>query len=121
MGPIRGMLATSGVNEQKWRVLRALQENGPLELTILAQEACLLLPSLTRMVQPMADEGLVTRTTPSEDRRKSVLAITPAGEALIHSHSAESNAIFEAIEAQLGKEDLELLLDLLESLRNLHL
>ncbi len=26
MGPIRDMLATSGVNEQKWRVLRVLQE-----------------------------------------------------------------------------------------------
>ena len=121
MEPIRGMLATSGVNEQKWRVLRALQESGPLELTNLAQEACLLLPSLTRMVRPMADEGLVFRTTPEEDRRKVVLAITPVGEALILSHSAKSNAIFDAIERQFGKENLEQLLDLLEDLRKLEL
>ena len=46
MGPIREMLATSGVNEQKWRVLRVLQEQGPMDLTPLAEEASLLLPSL---------------------------------------------------------------------------
>jgi len=121
MGPIRGMLANSGVNEQKWRVLRALQENGPLELTMLAQQACLLLPSLTRMIRPMAKEGLVVRNTPEKDRRKVVLAITPVGMALIHSYNAESNAIFAAIEQQFGQNRLEQLLDMLDDLRNLDL
>jgi len=121
MGPIRGMLANSGVNEQKWRVLRALQENGPLELTMLAQQACLLLPSLTRMIRPMAEEGLVVRNTPEKDRRKVVLAITPVGMTLIHSYNAESNAIFAAIEQQFGQNRLEQLLDMLDDLRKLDL
>jgi homoprotocatechuate degradation regulator HpaR len=119
MGPIREMLATSGINEQKWRVLRVLQESGPLELTVLATEASLLLPSLTRMVRPMEDEGLVTRSTPAEDRRKVVLAIAPAGEALVLAHSAESRAIFDRIEQRFGAQRLDLLLDLLDDLRHL--
>jgi homoprotocatechuate degradation regulator HpaR len=119
MGPIREMLASSGVNEQKWRVLRVLQESGPMELTVLAGEAVLLLPSLTRMVRPMEKEGLVSRTTPPEDRRKVVLAITPAGKALVRAHAAESQAIFETIEARFGHDRLEALLDLLEALRQL--
>lgn len=119
MGPIRDMLASSGVNEQKWRVLRVLQESGPLELTPLAQEACLLLPSLTRMARTMEDEGLVTRAVPPEDRRKVVLAITPAGEALVRAHSAESRAIFDEIERRFGRARMEELLDLLEELRQL--
>lgn len=121
MGPLREMLATSGVTEQKWRVLRVLHEGGPLELGQVASGACLLLPSLTRMVPPMVDEGLIARHTPPEDRRKTVLTITPAGVALIHAHAARSAAIFARIEARFGAARLEQLLDLLEALQTLDL
>ncbi|QYZ69128.1 homoprotocatechuate degradation operon regulator HpaR [Neotabrizicola shimadae] len=121
MGPIREMLAESGVNEQKWRVLRVLQERGPLELTALAAEACLLLPSLTRMTRPMLDEGLISRSTPEDDRRKTIVAITPAGETLIRIHAAESARIFARIETEFGAGRLEQLLDLLEDLQRLEL
>lgn len=121
MSPIREMLASSGINEQKWRVLRVLQEGGPLELSQVAAEACLLLSSLTRMVGPMVDEGLITRTTPPEDRRKSVIAIAPAGEALVQAHSRESRAILDKIESEFGRDKLDLLLDLLQDLRGLDL
>ena len=121
MGPMRAILADSGLNEQKWRVLRVLLEKGPMELTPLAHEACLLLPSLTRMVPPMEAEGLVTRTTPPEDRRKVLLAITAKGEAQVRSHLAEVRAVIDEIEAHLGHERLEMLLDLLEEMRELQL
>lgn len=121
MEPIREMLVASGVNEQKWRVLRILEEQGPMELSHLARDACLLLSSLTRMVRPLEDEGLVTRSTPPDDRRKSVLTITPSGAALIEAHSAQSAAIFRQIEASFGKDRLETLLDLLEDLQKIDL
>lgn len=119
MGPIRVMLASSGVNEQKWRVLRVLQERGPSELTQLADEACLLLPSLTRIAKAMEEDGLISRTTPGDDRRKSIAAITAAGEALIRTHSAQSAQIFARIERDFGADRLEELLDLLEALQAL--
>lgn len=121
MGPIREMLAQSGVNEQKWRVLRVVQERGPSELSVVAEEACLLLPSLTRMVRPLEEDGLIRRETPEEDRRKVVIAVTPAGEALIRAHAAQSAAIFQRIEAEYGREKLDSLLDLLDDLRKLDL
>jgi homoprotocatechuate degradation regulator HpaR len=121
MGPIRDMLATSGVNEQKWRILRVLQERGPLELSQVAAEACLLLSSLTRMVGPMVEEGLISRSTPPEDRRKSIVAITPEGLALVQAHAGQSAAILGRIEAEFGHEQLEQLLDLLEELQKLDL
>jgi homoprotocatechuate degradation regulator HpaR len=121
MGPLRDMLATSGVNEQKWRVLRVLQEKGPQELTQVAAEAVLLLSSLTRMVGPMVDEGLITRMTPPEDRRKTVVAITPAGLALVNAHAGQSAAILGRIEAEIGRDRFEHLLDLLEDLQKLDL
>lgn len=121
MGPIRDMLSNSGVNEQKWRVLRVLQEKGPQELSQVATEAVLLLSSLTRMVGPMVEEGLISRTTPPEDRRKTVVAITAAGLDLVNAHAGQSAAILGRIEAEFGHDRLEQLLDLLEDLQRLDL
>lgn len=121
MVPIRDMLVSSGINEQRWRVLRVLEERGPMELTLLAAEACLLLPSLTRMIRPMEDEGLVTRATPESDRRKAVITITAAGRQLIRAHSGESAAILARIEAEFGRDRLDTLLNLLEDLQALDL
>ena len=121
MGPIREMLSHSDINEQKWRVLRVLDERGPSELTVVAKEACLLLPSLTRIIRAMEDEGLATRATDKGDRRKSIATITEAGRALIVAHMAESNAIFARLERDFGHDKLEELLDLLDELQTLDL
>jgi len=117
MGPIREMLAQSNINEQKWRVLRVLDEQGPLELTMLAHEACLLLPSLTRMTKAMEEERLITRVTDPKDRRRSITSITDEGRRLILDHADESNAIFARLEERFGRKKLDQLLDLLEELR----
>lgn len=121
MGPIREFLAQSGINEQGWRVLRVLDERGPLELSILAQEACLLLPSLTRIARNMEAEGLITRQTPPEDRRKAVITLAPKGQEILNRHAEESAAYFRRLQAEFGVERLEDLLDLLEHLQSLDL
>ncbi len=121
MGPIREMLSQSDINEQKWRVLRVLDERGPCELTQVAKDACLLLPSLTRIIRAMEEEGLATRATDPEDRRKTIATITDAGRTLIVAHLAESNAIFARLERDFGHEKLEQLLDLLDELQALDL
>lgn len=121
MGPIRDMLATSGINEQKWRVLRVVQEQGPMEQTAIAQAACLLLPSLTRILRTMEEEGLLSRAADVEDRRKTIVTVTTAGLAMISAHSAESGRLLQRLEQRFGPERLNQLLDLLEELRHLDL
>lgn len=121
MGPIREMLSQSDINEQKWRVLRVLDERGPTELTLVAKDACLLLPSLTRIIRAMEEEGLATRAADADDRRKSIASITDAGRALIVAHMAESNAIFARLERDFGRDKVEQLLDLLDELQTLDL
>ncbi|MDP5347500.1 MAG: MarR family transcriptional regulator, partial [Paracoccaceae bacterium] len=61
MGPIRAMLADVGVTEQQWRVLRVLAERGTLDPTEIADRSCLLMPSLTRILQTLTTKGLITR------------------------------------------------------------
>ncbi len=117
MGPIRDMLAQTPINEQKRRVLRVLDESGPLEQKSIALAACLLLPSLTRILQAMEADGLVSRTSDPADRRRTIVTITPQGAAIIADHAVASNAILGRMEEAFGADKLNLLLDLLEDLQ----
>lgn len=121
MEPVRVMLQRSGISEQKWRVLRVVEESGPMEHTAIAHAASLLLPSLTRLSQSMVEDGLLTRATDPNDKRKAIIGITEKGRALIHEHLAESEAIFARMTTQFGAERMEQLLDLLEDFQSVRL
>ncbi|QDC11630.1 homoprotocatechuate degradation operon regulator HpaR [Oceanicola sp. D3] len=116
MAPLRGMLASTGVTEQQWRVLRVLDENRRMEPKELAHQACLLLPSLTRIMQSLEERGYITREKDPHDGRKLRLAITEEGRALIARHMGESNRIFSELEQAFGQEKVDALLDLLNDL-----
>lgn len=117
MDPVRVMLSKSQISEQKWRVLRIIEEAGPIEQTSIAKQACLLLPSLTRLLHALEKDALLIRTPDNVDRRKSIVTITEKGRMLIQRHAVESIALFDDLEAKFGKEKLEDLLDLLEELQ----
>jgi homoprotocatechuate degradation regulator HpaR len=113
MAPIRDMLAETGITEQQWRVLRVLAEFGPLDTSTLADRASLLFPSLTRIAQTMRTKGLITQTRDENDRRRQMIAITPAGQKIIDDNAEESNRIVSNFRSTLGEENYEQLLDLL--------
>ncbi len=119
MSPIRQMLSESGLTEQQWRVLRVLAEHGALEPSQLAKLAALLLPSQTRIVQSMAQKGFVVRREHHNDRRRTVIEITDAGQAIIRDNAAKAAEIAEQICDKLGAKRCETLLDILDDLGNL--
>lgn len=121
MGPVRDMLADSPVNEQKWRVLRVLQESGAQDQNSIAQQACLLLPSLTRILRTMESDGLVSRREDPDDRRRSIVQIQAAGLDILEERGAQAAALVTDMRAQYGDEKFEQLLDLLEDLQELNL
>ncbi len=119
MGPIREMLSDCGITEQQWRILRVLEEFGPQDASSLAERACLLLPSQTRIVQTLLEKGLVTRQADETDRRKQTVAITKVGQAIIHDKLDQAQAIAARIEEVIGKDRLAELLDILEDFQKL--
>ena len=119
MGPIRTMLADAGVTEQQWRVLRVLDERGPMDPTEIAERSVLLLPSLTRILQTLAAKGLVTRSAHPTDRRRQVVEITEAGQQLIAENLTESQRLTQWLRDSMGAERLDQLLDLLNELDRL--
>jgi homoprotocatechuate degradation regulator HpaR len=119
MGSIRAMLADAGVTEQQWRVLRVLNERGPLDPTEIADRSCLLLPSLTRILQTLDTKGFVTRAVHSTDRRRQVITITAAGRQLIAENLLESQRLNAWLKDSFGEAKLDQLLDLLNELDRL--
>ena len=116
IGPIRNLLSDVYLTEQQWRVLRILYEFGPQDLTEIARQACLLMPSLSRIIRSLAQNGLVVRTTDAKDRRRQTVVISRAGQKLIDDNSVQAAKIAANYRDQLGAERYELLLDLLTEL-----
>ncbi len=119
MGPVRKMLSDAGVTEQQWRVLRVLKEEGSQEPTHIAERACLLLPSLTRILQKLETKGLIRRHTHPGDKRRQIVEITDRGATIIKDNIDVTLQLAEEIKAQLGPERHEALLDLLNDLHDL--
>ncbi|ASJ74125.1 homoprotocatechuate degradation operon regulator HpaR [Granulosicoccus antarcticus] len=121
MIPVREMLLQSRITEQKYRVLRVVEESGPIEQTRIAQKACLHQPSLTRIMHALDRDGFLVRTTNEHDKRQTIAVITDAGRQLILEHTALSEDLFLRLENQFGTEKMDTLLDLLDELQQVQL
>lgn len=116
MAHFRPLLAQRGYTEQQWRVLRALDEYGPIDATLLAEKSALLLPSLTRILQNLEEEGALTRKRDEKDRRRITVTLTDRSRAEIDAAADSTNKAYKEIEAQFGKENMDQLLELLSQL-----
>jgi homoprotocatechuate degradation regulator HpaR len=114
MGHFRPMLERYDVTEQQWRVLRIVAENQRLDASDVAERAAILAPSLTRIIRALEQRKLIRRRQDTQDRRRVMLEIAPAGLALITKAVPESLAAHKAVEDRFGKECVEQLLDLLD-------
>jgi homoprotocatechuate degradation regulator HpaR len=120
MDEFRPNLTEHGVTEQQWRVLRALassdDSNGGTGIGELAERVLLLGPSLSRIVVTLEERGLIRRDRDDTDARRSPIAITAAGLALVRSIAPRSEQIYGGIEGRFGRERLARLLSELTDL-----
>lgn len=116
MAPIREMLSETGITEQQWRVLRVLSEHGPQDATKVSERACLLMPSLARIIRTLAEQQLITRVTDQQDKRRQPLTITAKGQKIIDDNLQQGLRIVAGFKATLGEQGYEDLLDLLAAL-----
>lgn len=120
MAPIRPYLRDAGVTEQQWRVLRVLADEGPLDLSTLAEHALLHAPSVTRIIKEVADRGLIIRTIDKADKRRSILQLTKSGEDLVRLTSQLTLKVLDGYSSRFGtqrlaalREELHALIDLI--------
>jgi homoprotocatechuate degradation regulator HpaR len=121
MHRFRPLLASHDLTEQQWRVIRVLGETSPLDASDVAERACILAPSLTRIIKALEDRGFITRQQDVIDKRRAMLAITAAGVAMIGEVTPGAHAIYASIQERYGAHRIEQLLDLLDDLVKLKL
>ena len=62
MRGFRGQLREHGLNEQEWRIMRALMEVDRVDIGELAECVFILKPSATRTIKNLEGRGIVSRT-----------------------------------------------------------
>ena len=112
----RTVLSRHGLTEQQWRILRALDGRDGLEVSLLAEQCRILLPSMTGILKRMESRGLVRRDANQADGRSTLVRLTEASQALLEQIKPEVVEVYKEIERILGKRKLEQLYALLEEL-----
>lgn len=119
MRPIREHLKKIGLTEQKWRVLRSIEEMAPCEQSAIAHDACLLLPSLSRIIQSLETDGFIKREGDDKDKRRAIVSLMPKGQNILNENRWLYRDIEAEIEKRFGRDELKTLLDLLEKFQRL--
>jgi homoprotocatechuate degradation regulator HpaR len=109
----RPVLREHGLTEQQWRVIRTLADSGEVDASELARRSFLLAPSLTRILQYLVKKRLVTRTSDSNDQRRSVLKLSTRGRRVFDSVGPDSEQRYAEIEEEFGRDRLHALYELL--------
>jgi DNA-binding MarR family transcriptional regulator len=76
-------LAPVGLGLNQFSILSKLDRFGPQTLQALAERLVMDRSTLARLLQPLQTRGLATITVSTQDRRHRLIALTPAGIALM--------------------------------------
>ena len=98
----RPCLKRHGLTEQQWRVIRALDESGELEIGQIAECCSILGPSLTGVLARMQAAGLITRLRSDADQRRVSVKLTPMSGEIVRALRAAIEAHYRAMEGELG-------------------
>jgi homoprotocatechuate degradation regulator HpaR len=116
MRGFRRILREHGLNEQEWRIIRALMELEQIEIGELAERVFILKPSATRTIKNLQSRGLVTRSRSGVDHRRVYISLTDQAKELFHTLAPRNEAEYSRITQVVGPAQMQQLYDLLSDL-----
>ena len=93
----------------QYTVLAVLNSDGPSTLRALAESEHVQAPSMTRIVNALADQGFVTRSAHPDDGRQVRIDITEAGRDVLAEAREQRTAWLARRVAGLNAEDRDIL------------
>jgi len=102
----RPALKAHGLTEQQWRVIRVLNESGEMETGRVAEESCILAPSLSGVLDRMERNGLIARHRQAQDQRKVFVSLTDRSRDIVSSISRSIEVQYLNLETRLGQDKL---------------
>jgi DNA-binding MarR family transcriptional regulator len=91
----------------QFRTLRFIQRNPDSSLSNLADHLGLTLPSVSKLVDGLVKQELVSRQSSTADRRRLTLGLTQSGEAIVNSARDSALANLAKILSCLSNEELK--------------
>ncbi len=119
MEEFRPTLHKYGITEQQWHVLRVIDEaTAPTTATHIAERACLLPPSITRILRHLEKLGYIKTMRDSQDGRRIMLSLTEKGKNFMNQVASETVEIFHYLRNVVGAQRWEILINLLAEIRD---
>lgn len=116
VGDFAEQVRAAGLSVLEWRVLATLADGGPVPLGLLARRAATKQPTLTRLIDRLAQQTLVQREPDPQDRRQTLLRITPAGHTTVRRLIQQAQAHQQQQRQQFGDARWQQLVGLLQAL-----
>ena len=113
MRGFRRVLREYGLNEQEWRIIRALMEVDEIDIGELAERVFILKPSATRTVKNLQSRKLVNRHKSSRDQRRAYISLTSEARDLFDRLAPKNEAEYSRITSVIGGSDMQELYELL--------
>jgi len=95
-----------GMGFARGRVLWALQASGPVVMRALSQQLGISPRTVTGLIDALEADGWVTRAPHPEDRRATIVSITPASEAALATMRAGYEGLAHDLLAGIDPDDL---------------
>ncbi len=96
-----------GMSRARWAVLSRLNREGALTQATLSRVLHVDAAAITRQVQQLEHEGLVTRWPAPEDNRFTVVELTASGRAFVESQRALRDEFERTVTTGLSVEDID--------------
>ena len=109
-------LAAEGVRKYHFRVLVALEDDGPLSQADLGRRLAIDRSDMAAVAAELERRDFIARTRDDRDRRRNVVTITPAGAEALARMDAAIETAQDALLAALTKPEREQLTRLLARL-----
>jgi DNA-binding MarR family transcriptional regulator len=111
-------LEAYGLTMQQYNVLRILRgANEPLPVLTIADRLIERAPGITRLIDRLEEKRLLERRHCTEDRRRTMVALTEAGGALLATLDPVVNTTDAQAIGALPPDQLPVLIDLLDAIR----
>jgi MarR family transcriptional regulator for hemolysin len=107
----------SDISIPQFRSLAFIQRNPDSSLSDVAEHLGLTLPSVSKLVDGLVKQKLVSRLASTTDRRRLTLALTQAGTAIMNSSRAAAQAELAAKISSLSGAELETICQAMQLLR----
>jgi DNA-binding MarR family transcriptional regulator len=109
----------TALTAEQLTLLASISRTAPVRLGDLAQQEGVRPSSLTRSINWLADQGLIHRTVAADDRRATIVAISPGGWDVLESAWSQRSVLLATRIERLSEADRIILMDALGPLESL--